>query len=126
LKNYNIFFNRDLSWLAFNERVLMEAARQTVPLKERMNFLAIYSSNLDEFYRVRVPSLMALSKLASASEKKSEVDEAELLLQIQDTVHRQLALFGEILTNQIFEPLKIQYSYEINGSVAFSSGNLWC
>jgi len=101
-----MFFNRDLSWLAFNERVLMEAASQSVPLKERMNFLSIYSSNLDEFYRVRVPSLMALSRLASVTEKKSEVDYAELLQLIKETVHRHLSLFGEILTKEIFAPLK--------------------
>jgi polyphosphate kinase len=84
----------------------MEAASQSVPLKERMNFLSIYSSNLDEFYRVRVPSLMALSRLASVTEKKSEVDYAELLQLIKETVHRQLSLFGEILTKEIFAPLK--------------------
>ena len=101
-----LFFNRDLSWLAFNERVLMEASRQSVPLKERMNFLAIYSSNLDEFYRVRVPSLMALSKIESESENHPGVDYDKLLQLIKETVQRQLSIFGEILTKRIFEPLK--------------------
>jgi polyphosphate kinase len=54
------FFNRDLSWLKFNERILMEAERNTVPLLERIKFLSIFSSNLDEFYRVRMPVLLAL------------------------------------------------------------------
>src|SRR5258708_1460799 len=53
------FFDRDLSWLSFNERVLMEAQRDSVPLMERIRFLAIYSSNLDEFYRVRMPARTA-------------------------------------------------------------------
>ena len=48
------FFPKELSWLAFNERVLQEAADQRNPLIERLRFLGIYSNNMDEFYRVRV------------------------------------------------------------------------
>jgi polyphosphate kinase len=57
------FANRDISWLSFNERVLQEAGKTSVPLNERIKFLSIYSSNLDEFYRVRMPALMALKKM---------------------------------------------------------------
>lgn len=51
------YVERDISWMYFNQRILLEAARPEVPLLERLTFLGIYSNNLDEFFRVRVATL---------------------------------------------------------------------
>ncbi len=99
----NHFFNRDASWLGFNHRVLQEAADKSVPLIERFNFLSIYSSNLDEFYRVRIPTLLSLQKLISST---TSVDYTERLKNLQDTVYAQMQELGAILTDSLLPELK--------------------
>ena len=64
----SIYINRELSWLAFNKRVLLEAADPKVPLLERLKFLMIYQSNLEEFYRVRIGILTHRAMLAPDKE----------------------------------------------------------
>ena len=54
MENSHKYFKRDISWLSFNYRVLLEAEDETLPIYERIKFLSIYSSNLEEFYEIRV------------------------------------------------------------------------
>lgn len=98
------FFDRDLSWLLFNERILMEAGKETLPLMERVNFLSIFSSNLDEFYRVRMPVLLALHNLAKHGNSEKE----DVLLEAQELIGHQQQKFGQVFTAEIIPLLKVQ------------------
>ncbi|MBW3534883.1 MAG: polyphosphate kinase 1 [Gemmatimonadetes bacterium] len=100
--------DRELSWLAFNERVLQEAADVTVPLFERLNFLSIYSSNLDEFFRVRVASLRGLLRLNERRQRSLGLHPSRLLRAIHARVGRQQEWFGEIFRGQILPELERQ------------------
>src|SRR5215207_2228612 len=66
LDDPSLYFNRELSWLEFNSRVLEEAQSESVPLLERLKFLAIFESNLDEFYMVRVGGVQQKAQLGIA------------------------------------------------------------
>lgn len=99
------YFDRELSWLSFNHRVLQEAASESVPLYERIKFLAIYSSNLDEFFRIRVASLRSLLTLKKKSRKKLSLNPEKLLKKIHTTVYKQQEKFGEIFNRSIVPAL---------------------
>ncbi len=103
--NKYVFLNRDLSWLSFNHRVLMEAADKTVPLYSRISFLSIFSSNLDEFFRVRMPSIFAFTSIDAKKTSIREEYPKDLVQQVQTEVHRQLEEFGAVLKKQILPEL---------------------
>src|SRR5690606_9544626 len=99
------FFNRDLSWLSFNQRILEEAAKPTVPLLERIKFLAIYSSNLDEFYRIRMPVLTAIKKINKDS--KVEIDaEANVYNAAIRLIQCHHTWYEHIVSNEIVPMLR--------------------
>ena len=102
----NRFIHRDISWLAFNYRVLQEAKDPNVPLLERVKFLAIYSSNLDEFFRVRVANHRNLLRVGKKTMKQLDYDPEAVLLKIQKIVSDQAIEFGEIFSKQIVPELK--------------------
>jgi polyphosphate kinase len=85
------FFNRELSWLAFNWRVLDEASNQAVPLLERLRFLSISATNLDEFYTVRVAGLRALKRSGKPSISVDGRSAGEQLTLINDNARRLLS-----------------------------------
>jgi polyphosphate kinase len=102
-----MYYNRELSWLGFNYRVLQEAASSTVPLFERLKFLSIFSSNLDEFFRVRYPAIMAIMNLKKKTRKALAGEwSADILEKIQAEVTRQFEEFGAILMKEILPALK--------------------
>ncbi|QHS64071.1 polyphosphate kinase 1 [Chitinophaga agri] len=101
-------YDRDLSWLSFNYRVLSMARNEDVPLYERIKFLSIFSSNLDEFVRVRMPAILAVNKVldnnpAAAGE---EIISQDTLPAIQAEINSQLKEFGQILTKQLLPALR--------------------
>ena len=97
------YFNRDLSWLRFNERVLDEAGKPIVPLMERIRFLAIFSSNLDEFYRVRMPVLRGAGYIDNHMPNSCTQSCLEDALNMIDQQQMQ---FGKILVDEILPELR--------------------
>lgn len=85
--------NKEISWLSFNARVLQEASDRSVPLIERVRFLGIFSSNQDEFYRVRIATLRRLARLGGKGKRLLGHDPNEVLAELRERILRQQEVF---------------------------------
>lgn len=108
------YFDRELSWLSFNYRVLQEAINPYEPLMERLKFLAIYSANLDEFYKVRVASLKNILKIEKKQGLEPNPYIKKLLKKIKKTVFEQQAEFNYIFNTKILPQLEEENIFLIN------------
>ena len=98
--------DRELSWLSFNERVLDLAADPSTPLLERVRFMAIFSSNLDEFYMVRVASVLSNLEDGSPMTASPDIEPSVLMKEISRRTHELVARQSSILKNEILPELR--------------------
>lgn len=106
------YVERDISWMYFNQRILLEASRPEVPLLERLTFLGIYSNNLDEFFRVRVATLNRIIEYADKNIQKEREVASHTLKQIGKLHNRYYEQFEEAFAS-IIEELKKENIYVI-------------
>lgn len=102
------YFKRDISWLSFNHRVLLEAADESLPVSERINFISIYSSNLEEFYKVRVADQRAIASGIAQDDEESMQSAQHLVGEINEEVNRQLEVRIRIYEQSILPALERQ------------------
>jgi polyphosphate kinase len=103
LNSSQLYFNRELSWLQFNSRVLAQALDEKLPPLERLKFLAIYGTNLDEFYMIRVAGLKALFKARVQETGADKLTPSEQLNQIHDYLHTEHHVLESCYTSIISE-----------------------
>lgn len=106
MANYE-YFNRDISWLSFNYRVLEEAMDRSLPLYERIKFLAIYSNNMEEFYSVRVSYYKQMLRQEKRfPEQIKRVQPARVIHEINEIVTEQQVIFHKVFEEEIVPALK--------------------
>ena len=117
-----IFLSRDLSWLDFNSRVLEEAACKNLPLLERLKFIAIFSSNLDEFFMVRIAGLRHAVKMGDHSTDPAGLTAWEQLQHLRWKLEKLLAwqhriLYNDLLPNLTKENIRLTGIEKLSGKV---------
>lgn len=110
MENSYKYFKRDISWLSFNYRVLLEAEDDTLPVYERIKFLSIYSSNLEEFYEIRVAEHRGVVMKKNYAEE-SGAEAEEILSEITEEVNRQQREYYRIFSEKILPELNRQNIY---------------
>lgn len=120
MENIYEYFKRDISWLSFNYRVLLEAEDDALPIYERIKFLSIYSSNLEEFYEIRVADHRAVIVKKNYTEESGDEAE-ETLAEITREVNRQQREYYRIFSGKILPELHRQniYLYQDSRPAAF-------
>lgn len=115
MENTYKYFKRDVSWLSFNYRVLLEAEDDTLPVYERIKFLSIYSSNLEEFYEIRVAEHRGVILKKNFTEE-SGAEAEEVLTEITREVNRQQREYYRIFSEKVLPELNRQNIYLYQGS----------
>ena len=115
MENSYKYFKRDVSWLSFNYRVLLEAEDDTLPVYERIKFLSIYSSNLEEFYEILVAEHRGVIMKKNFTEESGDEAE-EVLTEITNEVNRQQREYYRIFSEKILPELNRQNIYLYQGS----------
>ena len=118
LKNPNLYNNRELSWLQFNTRVLKQAQEESLPLLERLKFLAIYGTNLDEFYMIRVAGLKKLFAAGIIVSGADKLTPLQQLREIRKYLHQEQQVLehclGGILKKLELEGMSVKLYEEVN------------
>lgn len=120
------YFNRDISWLSFNFRVLQEAMDKTLPLYERIKFLAIYSNNTEEFYQVRVSYYKQMLRHSSEFPRAHfrSIDPVGTIRHINEIVTNQQSIFHLIFEDEILPELRKNNIIVVNESDRLSAEQL--